>query len=67
MGFNLCHLPTIENLQIELNKKGLEKFIKRYRKYEALTGPCESFRFLEEKIEEYEKVIRNSISSSNII
>jgi hypothetical protein len=36
---------------------GLEKFIKMYRSYDALTGPSECFRFIEQKIEEYEKVI----------
>ncbi len=54
MGFNHCYLSSIENLQNELNNKGLENFIKSYRKYDALTGPSECFRFLEQKIEEYE-------------
>lgn len=57
MGFNHCYLTSVENLQNELNNVGLEKFIKNYRKYDALTGPGECFRFIEEKIEEYEKVI----------
>ena len=57
MGFNHCYLTSVENLQNELNNKGLENFIKSYRKYDALTGPSECFRFMEEKIEEYEKVI----------
>jgi hypothetical protein len=59
MGFNHCHLSNVENLENELNNKGLEKFIKRYRSYDALTGPGECFEFIEQKIEEYEKVIRN--------
>jgi hypothetical protein len=54
MGFNHCYLTNVENLQNELNNKGLENFIKSYRKYDALTGPSECFRFIEEKIEEYE-------------
>jgi hypothetical protein len=54
MGFNHCYLSTTENLQIEFENVGLETFVKRYRKYDALTGPSESFRFLEEKIKEYE-------------
>jgi len=54
MGFNHCYLTSVENLQNELNNKGLENFIKSYRKYDALTGPSECFRFMEEKIEEYE-------------
>jgi hypothetical protein len=54
MGFNHCYLTSVENLQLELNNVGLELFIKRYRKYDALTGPSECFRFIEEKIKEYE-------------
>lgn len=54
MGFNHCYLSSVENLQNELNNVGLEKFINSYRKYDALTGPSECFRFIEEKIEEYE-------------
>ena len=45
---------------------GLEKFVKSYYKYDAITGPSESFRFLEEKQKEYEKVINNNIDSTNI-
>lgn len=54
MGFNHCYLSNVENLQNELNNVGLERFIKSYRKYDALTGPSQCFRFLESKIEEYE-------------
>ena len=54
MGFNHCYLTTIENLQLHLDNVGLEKFIKMYRSYDALTGPSECFEFIEQKIEEYE-------------
>lgn len=57
MGFNHCYLTSIENLQTHLDNVGLEKFIKTYRSYDALTGPSECFTFIEQKIEEYEKVI----------
>lgn len=60
MGFNHCYLSSVENLQNELNNVGLEKFVKSYRKYDALTGPSECFRFLEDKIKEYEEVINNT-------
>jgi hypothetical protein len=59
MGFNHCYLTSIENLQTHLDNVGLEKFIKMYRSYDALTGPSECFEFIEEKIKDYEKVIRN--------
>jgi len=54
MGFNKCYLSNIESLQKEFDNIGLELFIKRYKKYDCLLGPSESFRFLEEKQKEYE-------------
>jgi hypothetical protein len=57
MGFNQCYISTIENLQKELDNVGLIVFVKRYQKYECLTGSSESMLFIENKIKEYEKVI----------
>jgi hypothetical protein len=54
MGFNHCYLTSIEDLQKYLDNVGLQKFIKTYRSYDALTGPSECFKFLEDKIEENE-------------
>lgn len=54
MGFNHCYLTSVEDLQRYLDNVGLEKFIKTYRSYDALTGPSECFKFLEDKIEENE-------------
>ena len=54
MGFNHCYLISVEQLETEFKNVGLETFVKRYRKYDALTGPSECFRFLENKIKEYE-------------
>jgi len=65
MGFNHCYISSVENLQLELDMVGLETFVKRYRKYDAITGPSESFRFLEEKIKEYEKITNNIIDTNN--
>ena len=59
MGFNHCYLTSVKDLQNHLDNVGLEKFIKTYRSYDALTGPSECFEFIEQKIEENEKVIRN--------
>jgi len=50
MGFNHCYLTNVLDLQINLDNVGLEKFIKNYRSYDALTGPSECFEFIEEKI-----------------
>ncbi len=50
MGFNHCYLTNFLDLQRNLDNVGLEKFIKMYRSYDALTGPSECFEFIEEKI-----------------
>jgi predicted nucleotidyltransferase len=54
MGFNQCYLRNVEDLKSEIESDGLELFVKRYRKYDSLTGSSESFEFLEAKIMEYE-------------
>ena len=64
MGFNHCYLTNVKDLQNHLDNVGLEKFIKTYRSYDALTGPGECFEFIEEKIKENEKVI-SDISDRN--
>ena len=57
MGFNHCYLTNVEDLQKYLDNVGLEKFIKTYRSYDALSGPSECFEFIEQKIKDYEEVI----------
>lgn len=54
MGFNQCYLRKVEDLESECDSVGLDIFVKRYQKYDSLTGSSESFRFLEQKIKEYE-------------
>lgn len=65
MGFNQCYLRDIEDLEEEFNRSGLESFVKRYQKYDSLTGSSESFEFLESKIKQYEEIINNTISIHN--
>lgn len=55
MGFNKCSLPDIESLKDLYSKLGLENFLKQFTKYDAITGSTESFKFLDEKKEEYKK------------
>ena len=54
MGFNHCYLTSVKDLERHLDNVGLEKFIKNYRSYDALTGPSECFEFIEQKIKENE-------------
>lgn len=53
MGFNQCYLPSIIIMQAEINTDGLETFVKRMEKYEAITGETDRMEFLENKIKEY--------------
>lgn len=66
MGFNQCYLPSIIIMQAEIDTVGLEVFVKRMQKYEAVTGETDRMQFLEEKIEEYEKVINDIDNNTNI-
>lgn len=65
MGFNQCFLRKVEDLQSELESVGLELFVKRYQKYDSLTGSSESFEFLESKIHSYENIKNNNINFIN--
>jgi hypothetical protein len=65
MGFNQCYLRNVKDLEDELNRNGLESFVKRYQKYDSLTGASESFEFLESKIKQYEEIINNTIIIHN--
>ena len=53
MGFNQCYLPSIIIMEAEIKTVGLETFIKRMQKYEAITGETDRMQFLETKIKEY--------------
>ena len=66
MGFNQCYLRKVEDLEDELKRNGLESFVKRYEKYESLTGSSESFEFLEQKIKEYEENYNTNIRKIGI-
>jgi predicted nucleotidyltransferase len=66
MGFNQCYLKNVKDLESELANVGLETFVKRYQKYDSITGSSESFKFLEQKITEYENnTLNNTIDISN--
>ena len=54
MGFNKCYLPSIESMEEQIERDGLEVFVKSYSKYESITGESDRMRFLEEKIKEYQ-------------
>ena len=59
MGFNQCYISSIENLQKELDNVGLELFVKRYTKYECLTGESESMNFIEQNVKLWHTINSN--------
>ena len=65
MGFNHCYLTSVKDLERHLDNVGLEKFIKNYRSYDALTGPSECFEFIEEKINFYNNMKSNQYNLIN--
>ena len=65
MGFNQCYLRSVEDLEDELNRNGLEAFVKRYEKYDSITGSSESFEFLEAKINLYYNLKDNNTNLIN--
>jgi hypothetical protein len=50
MGFNHCYVGNIMQIQKELDDLGLEKFVKRYQKYEAISGESECIEFIEQRV-----------------
>jgi len=54
MGFNKCYLPSIESMNEQIERDGLEEFVRLYTKYDCITGETDRMRFLEDKIKEYE-------------
>ncbi len=64
MGFNKCILPSIETMQSEIDRSGLAEFVRIYTKYDSIMGESERMEFLENKIDEYEKLKQN-INNNN--
>lgn len=60
MGYNKCHLPSIDHMEKEIETYGLESFVKRYVKYDFIIGETEPMNFLEMKIKEYETITKVS-------
>lgn len=57
MGFNKCFLPSIESMKEQIERDGLEEFVRLYTKYDCITGETDRMEFLENKIQEYKDKI----------
>ena len=53
MGFNHCYVSNILQIQKELDDFGIETFVKRYTKYDAISGDSECIDFIEGIVKKY--------------
>jgi hypothetical protein len=53
MGFNHRQVSNILQVHKELDELGLDKFIKQYHKYDAISGDSESVYFIKNLVEKY--------------
>jgi hypothetical protein len=47
MGFNKCFLPPIDSMKKDILSNGMESFIKKYQKYDAIIGETDRMTFLD--------------------
>jgi len=47
MGFNKCILPPIDSMKKDILSNGMESFIKKYQKYDAIIGETDRMTFLD--------------------
>ena len=62
MGFNQCYVGNVLQVQKELDEYGLDEFVRRYSKYDSITGDSESIDFIEGIVKKYynEKYIKSN-------
>lgn len=51
MGFNKKYVRSLNELKEELNELGKDRFIHIYSKADALIGPSDSIKFIQNTIE----------------
>jgi len=47
MGFNKCILPPIDSMKKDILSNGMESFIKKYQKCDAIIGETDRMTFLD--------------------
>lgn len=47
MGFNKCFLPPIDSMKKDILNNGLESFIRKYQKCDAIIGESDGVTFLD--------------------
>ena len=56
MGFNQCYVGNILQIQKELDEYGLKEFVRRYSKYDSISGDSESIDFIEKRIKQWHTI-----------
>ena len=60
MGYHHYHTTDLDTIKREYNTLGIDSFVTRYKKYEALIGDSDVINFIEDKIKlSYELQKRN--------
>lgn len=47
MSNHICHIPDLKTLMEQYDVLGLERFVARYKKCEAIVGDSEAIRYIE--------------------
>jgi hypothetical protein len=50
---NRCHINNIDEVKAEFESNGLERFVRKYKRYECFIGDSDAIRFVEAKIDEW--------------
>jgi len=45
-----CYINTLEEVTEEFNRKGLERFARKYKRYDVFIGDGDSIDFVEKKL-----------------
>lgn len=48
-----CYIGDITEVKTEFEKSGLDKFVRKYNRYECLIGNSDAISFIETKIDEW--------------
>jgi len=67
MGFNHCYVSNVLQIQKELDEYGLKEFVRRYQKYDAISGDTESIDFIEGLVKKYYNETNNNTVNNNSI
>ncbi len=65
MGFNQCYVGNILQVQKELDEYGLKEFVRRYSKYDSISGDSESIEFIEKRVKLWHTINTDGIQKED--